>query len=423
MKKGIVNKLLFDLRAATAEQLTLLAYPHLLESRYTGYPQKNTMWKAPSQQTNLYPILKELTRKKLVASYHSEEKNASVFYLTSSGLEAFYEENDIPTGYRGTGFNNDYGWFPYDLFRPPLKFTAHHLSGIDFVILMLSNLLNERVQIRHNLYSVIKAIEPTFQQSLKPDYHLIVNDFHKYFVEIDMKTERGDDIPQKFKQYSQAYSYNPNITDHSILFIVPPSKHESYRRWNEVSLSFIKHMGRFATNVDLVYSTLNRIKRSTFFPEENIKKLTNLKYYFSERDRNVKIDYKHKDKIEGDFSWTIPQFYFWTEKTSEKNIKFALFIPIVIEKYKTKGIARFLKLCSVVKKDSFYKNVIPVLCYENEMPRLPRLEALPEWEEIKDIISMAFFVDITEDPVFFELNGEQIGGNAFRDRFERMIHD
>ncbi|MEK4487989.1 hypothetical protein MHH81_20995 [Psychrobacillus sp. FSL H8-0484] len=119
-------------------------------------------------------------------------------------------EYDIGEGDTGTGFGNDFGFFPYDYTKPPELRTEHFSLQTDIQneALILQERHNGKFAYRDNLHSAVSYQTKQNIPSVKfrPDGELIVGD-NSFLIEADMSTERGLQLKDKFVGYKKYLDY------------------------------------------------------------------------------------------------------------------------------------------------------------------------------------------------------------------------
>lgn len=256
---------LFVARAASAKQLAKLVY--------------NKKFPTKSNEKFTYNELAKLRDLKLVEIFKPQPhiSNYSFYYLSKKGLSYIQALLDIMEGTIGSGWNcdydyyypyevsslplnHDYGYFPYEVYLPPLNQLSHHTMLIDFYINITVVDFNP-IEFRNNLYSKRKTWSGHI---LRMDAEVKFKD-KSIAIEIDRGTETHEQLIKKFEGYKRYLSdletkgLSKDI--HAITFIVENRKEKEggiVRRWNNILSAYYKGMGKYAFEIDLHLTRLDR---------------------------------------------------------------------------------------------------------------------------------------------------------------------
>ncbi|MGG3805833.1 replication-relaxation family protein [Metabacillus fastidiosus] len=311
---------LYTHRAVTIEQIT----------RGLGYKQTYSSYK------NLYNLVVKLKDIKLVDSDDIKHSSKHIYYLTKEGHELMTRYKNIPSTKIGMGFNNDLGYFPYDLYKYPQKQTSHFSLIVELSLHVRefnrlprlkkitnirslaqkrrmtnirsikpeknikripskykpsqnihSNALQNKdvhqILFRDNLYAsqefMIQEKNKSIKLHYRPDAEILINN-KLYAIEIDRTTERGRVLIDKFIGYRRYFDYlkqNRNPLPLEIVFITE-DRDKDYGlniRWETLTNMFFKILGEYSTKVNLRLITINETKK--FLLGETGKGLKQLK--------------------------------------------------------------------------------------------------------------------------------------------------
>lgn len=217
-------------------------YYHLLNAVY-GHVDNNSH--VIKQKGNISNVLKSLVNKGLIAAHTAQEPKLTFYYLTNEGLNLMTDFYEIPINYRGSGFDEDFGFFEYRTYKPPI-FSPKGAMHFNFQVWVLSMLqrANNRAELRNRLANIHSPVEKqevlkspseimkltafehivpkddrlsnicTFRDNLhakiivseknqrankyKPDCEVILKGNRTYFIEVDSGTERQAHLESKF---------------------------------------------------------------------------------------------------------------------------------------------------------------------------------------------------------------------------------
>lgn len=272
---------LFIYRALTAYQVYFLLEPENIPLTYPyfSWEQADT-----PKMRSLYNQLSQLQKLGMVQVVAKHDNGLRVFSLTDDGLSVAYSLLDIPQveGYQRTGWDNEHGYFPYELYRPPKdRLLKHHTLGVEFNVLM------KLLAIKHNFeYDFIDnryaSVEFTSMDSdtkrevnkiFRPDGEFIIRSnvngrrFHCW-VEFDMGTEKGNLLNDKFSKYNQFLSYISSGLDRPSLansipdtvFFVTTARQNIWSRWQNVFRNYMNTIGQWSTYLNLYVGNLEGLE-------------------------------------------------------------------------------------------------------------------------------------------------------------------
>lgn len=349
---------LFEYRGVTIDQLL----------RILGYQT--------SGLTNMYKPIQSLFTLGYISAYAISPKiSKKIYFLSQKGYSLMLEHLCIPEGYIGVGFNKDYGDFPYELYKPPNNLKIHHLLLVDFLITAaefknefgINATLEHTFVYRDNRYATRKykqEIEDSKNTDPKtyrfrPDAEVLINS-NTCFIEIDTGTERGTNLNKKFEGYKKYFDYLKETKQplpSRIIFISEEleSDVQKNRRWQGIASSFLESLEEYATEVNLMYETIDNVKTlliREYKSEENQRKANELIGNYFSRIVNVK-------KFEGELN-KLPV-------TTNSN-KDKLYVYCNVDGYETKGWALAWNFTKELAKLDKTKDVTPVLYYKDSEP-------------------------------------------------------
>jgi DNA-binding PadR family transcriptional regulator len=405
-------------RSVTAEQLISILNP-------SKYPISDVRGKeSPAAKTGLGNArrdLAQLIKQGLVKSVVFESRKA-YYHLTEEGQEVISLFLNIPLGHIGTGFNKDLGDFPYKLQMVKPARIKHHLLLVDMFIKLVEIQKELPLDFRDNRYCSIDFELEGSKFKIKPDGELTISG-ENYFIEIDRATERGAELNTKFELYNRYFNYlsqNNKPLPKAILFITDNRelRYGLDRRWKSLIQSFFLQSGNWAHMVNLTYGSFNEIGsiiqqeavQQEMYYDAFIEKYVKgkIKYYFQNPD------YKGSTFIE----WGEERFLF---SISQSHGHHQLFLYEQENGFETKGWARyfhFLELFQKYKdKVDHFKNVVHIIPVYYSYDRLPSRDiSFTDYKEDKGLkkwIHPPIRVDLKDNPIWSDHNGQRILGNPF----------
>jgi DNA-binding MarR family transcriptional regulator len=370
-KEYMVMEALFVYRGVTID--------HLLD--ILGYDKKGI--------TNMYKPIQSLTKLGYISAHViSPKRSKKIYYLSSYGYSKMLELLEIPYGHIGTGYNQDYGDFSYELYKPPSSQKIHHLLLVEFLIkankfkkeIEKNQKVEHSFDYRDNRYAARKYMTLVEKEGakpqpkkgqLRPDAEVRFNS-NICFVEIDIGTERGTHLTEKFEGYRIYFDHltkNNQPLPSSILFISEEKNSEiqKNRRWQTISKKFIEALGDYTTSVNLIYETINTVEE------------TLLREYTAETNRNrilAKIRNYDKSKSTPIFAIEKKQNFKWGKVNFSISDSDYLYPYERVEGYETRGWAILWKFNEYMKNEHIRieslnnkKGIIPVLFFKNTPPK------------------------------------------------------
>lgn len=285
----LVSNLLAKYRCMTAVQLTHFLYGEDITT---------------SNEKYVYAQLKKLEEQKLVKRFKptADISKHAIFYLNRKGLDYYHWVNEIVEGDIGEGWANTdckLGYFPYEVYSPPLKQLKHHLMLINCFL----QLHYECILHRNNLHAKRVVKLPNVRASiLKPDGEMNING-ERYAIEIDTGTESHKQLTMKFRhyfeyeaEYRELYRLNDSKGEQydldGIVFVVQdaPSGHLQ-RRWENVLAAYHKSLRGLHDKFKLYFVPISKFRKFIKLEESKfeysvdiIQYLREYVFYSSEKD-------------------------------------------------------------------------------------------------------------------------------------------
>ncbi|WP_433708983.1 hypothetical protein [Paenibacillus illinoisensis] len=419
-----------------------LTYPHF-SWELLNLPKMRSIWNqlAQMQKNGIIQVAARLSN------------DTKVLTLSEEGLSVAYSLLDIPEieGYHNTGWNNEYGYFPYELYRPPKeRLQKHHNLGIDFNVLM------ELLAIKHNFtfdfidnrYASVEfnstddSTKMEVTKIFRPDGEFIIrpNGSDKKFhcwVEFDMGTEKGKLLYEKFSKYNQFLSYLSEGVDRNSLatsipnaiFFVTTARQNIWSRWQNILRNYLNAIGKWSTYLNMYVGNIESLENLvlSFINEEeifktklnlNLRPLLNDHAFVGQPKPSESLVnasslssfcylYGNEMKILG---WE-PYFTVTRTKTNEHQV----FLYVKFDEYETGGISKAidfaLKFSSVesMKRISAIQ-VIPVLVFSDKKPHSLDFIGCNQKDEFDCIFDKYLWHDVSENN-WFDKKGRHIESN------------
>ncbi|MGE7219622.1 replication-relaxation family protein [Priestia koreensis] len=302
-----------------------------------------------SQEKSIYNYLGKLKKQQLVTSLRLQDSysKGSIYYLTPKGYEFAKSWLDIQEGQRGTGWmkgsRGQFADLSYEIYRPPLSQTTHHLLLIDLFI-RLNSLKMKGANYRLNLYASVTYNDGVKKQRYRPDGEIYLRNGRTYTIEIDRGTESHEQLRQKFKVYRQYFDYltetKQNGIPFGILFVVEDKRrnHGIKRRWKNVAAAFFEEIGEHHEKVNLILTSANMLEQILSFE-------INRQMYENEALQQFKGIYKQDGWEEGqlyslkyDDSLTELGYVY-----GRKNKGYDVNMLFISQPYETRLYSRFIK--------------------------------------------------------------------------------
>lgn len=346
------------------------------------------------------------------------KKRADYHYLTKDGFEIASTIHGVQIGKIGTGYNDDFGDFQYELHKPPHKQIHHHLRLIDF-FLQLENVRSDHPELnidyRDNRYVSDKYPLPKTKKGSKQKFKKFMPDGEvmlgnkRYWVEIDTGSERSDILTDKFEGYAQYIEHqlsNDNPIAEGILFISGTDRSSQYnRRWGTILMSFFKGIGDWGSSINLIAGTLSDVEDIVLREiqeGERFRKFVKDMEFYQERSRN----YEGTNIIRSPLN---KKGYKHSLSIRQNNQEPVAFVYERVDGYETRGLSRILEYSKVRPQElKKIKKMVPVLYYYGEERPPFNYNIFTEPEEAEKIFSNSLWVNLKDDPQFYNIDGEKV---------------
>ena len=182
-------KILFIGRGLTMKQLLTAMYGHVQNDAHVI-----------KLKGNLYRTLKTLKSKGLINDLPVKNPTSKFYHLTEKGLHLIYKYYDIEYEYRGKGFNDDFGYFKYNVYKPKIsskKENNFHFYYQSWVLCLLMK-LNNRAELLKEL------------DNFRKEKHLTYNELLQSPTKMLRLTDIKNRVP-KDKRITNIYSYRDNL--------------------------------------------------------------------------------------------------------------------------------------------------------------------------------------------------------------------
>lgn len=255
----------------------------------------------PSTETfsqNTYPDIRDLekTMKLVVREEVVLDGRLHHFtYLTKQGLELVGHHLDILPGYRGTGFNNDYGDFTYELHRPPQSNVAHQILQTD-MYMSLGLLANEYpIKCRDNRYCSVPYVWEGKEHKFRPDGEIMING-KVYLLEADRGTMDTNDLLAKFEGYNRYFKWlrqNGRPIPAGVIVVYQPKKITGVgfkRRWSTFLNAFMSKMSEWYLEFNLSFVLLDDLEKvivRELYPEHQRTSALKIMPAYEDKERGV----------------------------------------------------------------------------------------------------------------------------------------
>ncbi|MEK5379365.1 replication-relaxation family protein [Niallia sp. FSL W8-0635] len=338
-----------------------------------------------SQEKTIYKYLRKLLDQKLIVKYKLQDgSEGSMYYLTSKGYELAKDLFNIEEGKRGEGWINEngftnYGDFPYELFSPPLEQAPHHLLLVDFLF-KLKSINTTFIEHRINLYSAVTYGNSENKFRFRPDAEIRLENNRTYAIEIDRGSENHEQLCKKFRTYRHYYETAKqsalDVRHAGIIFIVEDKrkKHGMKRRWKNICAAFIKEVGDYHKDVNLIMTTVSDTSETILF-EINRKnyeqRFINKLSTFLKKKGNQDVNLYLINDLDNDYKQII------TTNMAESNA-FYVNVYITSQTFEANVYSKFMNVyrqINAIKNQEVVKGLEfrgfrKAIIYGNEMPYL-----------------------------------------------------
>ncbi|WP_240416661.1 replication-relaxation family protein [Paenibacillus periandrae] len=286
---------LFVFRSGTVEQVTYMIQPEIADEGFINDNHRRSTYTGRIKYIS--NTLSNLTKKGIVNFMKTPHSMKKVFYLSVEGLNTVYTIHGIEehASSLASGWDGDYGYFDYSLYKPSQDRFAHHDLSVNFHLQMLhyatkKGFVYEFIDNRYasREFSTIKQTKK-IKRYFRPDGEFKINSQNHFWLEIDMSTERGEKLADKFEAYreyldviSEGISFSEmNETPRSIVF----HSSASYItvRWVSVLNAFMSKMEQYTPLINFRLSNNSTLEQAAMAESNSEMHLaavrTNLKNY------------------------------------------------------------------------------------------------------------------------------------------------
>lgn len=434
---NIIAKL-YKFRLLTNEQLMYLIHPELITDTYPINPKNDPQWRKQysSKYSRIRKELINLTEHKFLQSkpfkLTTGRQSTMLYGLHPDKLEIVKGYLDIPLNYYGSGWNNDLGDLPEDLFAFP-KRIEHHLDSINFYIKLtyakqLFSFKNE-IDYIDNIYTArTYPTAYTDKMKLKPDGELKIFAYHNdeliakpglhAWVEIDRSTESGSILKTKFENYNGYLQYIKSLSDTakkehstelpSVILSITNASTGLSRRWGTFINAYESQMQEHYSHFNMIVCNLQNI-HEVIESYANKFSLTKRMAAGIESIAEMNLGFKGQkhlgyvkenitdlqQQVYEKLKW-LPQFTITENEPTRKQ----LYLYLKLDCYETQGICRYLEF---IRKQSTLPaplqtiEVIPVFYQMSGTPiAIPVLESLNEKEAKALALALTYVVNDNE---------------------------
>jgi len=426
-------KLLFVHRNLNAYQLYFLLNNDTIPMSYPIWD--NSLINMNKVRSN-YNQLSQL--EKLGFIMESSKVQPRQYTLTAEGLSQVYQLFDIPEieGFIRPGWDQNYGYFPYELFKPTSeRLQKHHQLTTDFHILMrmLSHKYNFKYDFIDNRYAAVPydVIKDDYNTSriFRPDGEIKIQTktgTKHFWLEIDMGTEKSNLLTEKFEKYAEYLDYiSVGVNDNELANTMPDgiifltkALRNIWARNQNVYRSFKNSIGRWdnylnliVTNLEtaenVIMSVLEREKNWSILNEQLLTFIQDRR--FKGQPNNLKTSFCSLHQHEIDILGFQPRFTI--VNGSQMN---SLLLYINYEQYETNGLSKALHFFNMVqtrKIDSIAKanigEIIPVLLFNKNKPKILSFEGCNEEGLLKEVFRKHLWCELTSN-AWYDMNAQLI---------------
>ncbi|ODP26003.1 hypothetical protein PTI45_04658 [Paenibacillus nuruki] len=392
---------------------------------------------------SLYNQLSQLKKSELVIE--SSKQPPKQYTLSEEGLSVAFQMNNIPEveGYRRTGWNAEYGYFPYDLYRPVKeRLQKHHQHAIDFNVMLQLICIKYDLEYDYidNRYSSVEYNnEEKGKKIFRPDGEFIVkvknsNEKFHFWLELDMGTEKSHLLFDKFEKYKQYLNYVSEGVSHtelkgsipkSILFVTTSQKH-IWARWQNVFRNYMNSIDKWGTYLNLYVCNMEMIehlilahiqsaKETNTKLNNNLRPLIQDKSFIGQpkpsnavRQNTVIASFCNLYEEEEEALQWKPMFTL-TQLSNKEN---QVFLYIKFDRYETNGISKVIDFFGKMKsipsmKQVNAKDLIPVFYYADEKPKSLIFEGCDQIEKFKSIFKYYLWHNYDTNE-WFDMNDHEI---------------
>lgn len=373
-----------------------------------------------SFQKNTYKDLQELDQMKLIVRDPLKlQRTVDFIYLSETGLECACELLEIPVGHFGSGWNDDWGDFPYELYRPPRVGSAvihHHMMLTDTLLTfehLKAYLPDLQLDYRDNRYCSFEFKWQGETHRFRPDADLNIGEHReRYLIEVDRGTEFGEKLREKFCSYDGYLSYLQDRGEplpEGVIFIMNKATPNGLlRRWSLVSAAFMDQMQKWSTRFNLIgggvadiESILLRLLSKSNDYDDFFKKMS---YY-----RTETVSFVNLKEGQG-IPWRSAPFSIAKSESENR-----LYVYERVEPFETLGVARIhawwkwyqeaKQRYSDIGKSKFF---IPVLWRPKGGPAPLNFIGFENDKEFNEAFTNWIWLTTVPHPQWFNKSGERI---------------
>ncbi|MDB5053941.1 MAG: hypothetical protein JWM44_1991 [Bacilli bacterium] len=406
-KQKIIVKILFEFRGVLYDQLI-----EELSQRFTGGSASLSFIKNTYKDLQKLEELRFIVREPIKLS-----RTKDMIYLSEAGHEYAKELIGIVPGYIGSGWDEDWGDFHYELQRPPRPSSAavyHHLMLAE-VLLKLERIKNKHLQLRFdyrdNRYNSIKFEYEGQTHRFKPDGDIVVNS-QRILIEVDRGTEFGDKLREKFETYKYYLHYLQTMGEElpvAVLFICNKDTFNGMqRRWALISNSFWEEMVEWRTRFNLIGSNEIDLEKVLLSQADRKQKFDDFFLKIS-RFRTDQTSFGILNAGQG-LNWNEPVC-----SISQSDSGYRLYTFERVEQYETLGLARIFEWYKWhnATKDKYsdmklVEHFIPVLVQLDGKPFRLFFKGLDQEKELEVVFNFSIWLNTQADPVWRDNVGLQL---------------
>jgi DNA-binding MarR family transcriptional regulator len=356
---------------------------------------------------NTYKNLNSLDKSRYIITDNIRlHRSMDFIYLTEHGIEKVAEHLGIMPYHTGSGWNEDYGDFPFPLQKPPKS--LHHVLLTE-ALLELQKLKalypDWQLDYRDNRYCAQMYDWQGEQYVFRPDASFRIGG-DIFFVEVDRGTEFLEKLKEKFEGYHRYFNFlkrNDEPIPCGVIFVSDKeNKNDFNRRWALIQQAFYSEMSQWYTNFNLM--ACNDIS--------DIK--------------NMIVRHKTRNDVFNDF-WKKVKPY-----TRHDNIQFGVLkenagwsnavVAVVqtesgrlfygferVQEFETIGLCRLYVLCKKFKKTS--KDFIPVVFHTEGPSKKFVLRGFEIDDFVKTLQDNLVWLNVNEEPKWFDKEGNRINAS------------
>ncbi len=406
-KQKTIVKILFEYRGLLYEQLI-----EELSYRFTGRPASQSFTK------NTYKDLQKLEEQRMIIREPIKiGRTKDLIYLSEAGHEYAAELFGIYPGHIGTGWERDFGDFPYDLQRPPKVSSPvilHHLI-VASVLLRLERLKHSypdyEIDYRDNRYASVKYDVDGIVNRFKPDGELLIRS-GRYLLEVDRGTEFGEKLREKFQSYRRYLEHlheSGESLPEGVIFVCNKDSYNGMlKRWSLISSIFWSELSEWRTRFNLIgINGVTELERVVVRQGERVHQFNEF-YSKVIRYRSATVNIGILNSGQG-LDWEQPVFSL-SGSTPDRMFAFER-----VEQFETLGLARlyawYLWLSTARGRYSNMTDVtrfIPVLVRSDSKPAPLIFKGFDAEEELTSIFSSALWLNTVDEPRWRDSRGESI---------------